>query len=220
MHASQMKPTRRVMSTLLKRKRMTVKMGILQHLWRRKWIHFNTWNSCLSALQGLTGVLHPCSSSPEVSNPGSTSQCSPLCLTYTIKEGTVSSSSDMPRGVFCRLAVKLIRQEWDIVKDESSCSLLKFEGDEFTIFLQEFLGHISIIPQTVVKFSSPSELHAACVSLRSTVTQCLSVSAEEVLGSQFSSHANLAIGFTCNCKEKVVPHLGILTPSKQGAHFK
>ena len=144
----------------------------------------------------------------------------PLCLTYTIKEGTVSSYSDMPRGVFCRLAVELIRKEWDIVEDESSRSLLKFEGDEFTIFLQEFPGYISVIPQAVVKFSSLSELHTACVSLRNTVTQCLSVSTEEVLGSQFSIHANLAMGFTCNCKEKVVSHLAILTPSKQGIRFK
>ena len=144
----------------------------------------------------------------------------PLCLTYTIKEGAVSSYSDMPRGVFCRLAVELIRKEWDIVEDESSRSLLKFEGDEFTIFLQEFPGYISVIPQAVVKFSSPSALHTACLSLRNTITQCLSVSTEEVLGSQFSSHANLAMGFTCNCKEKVVPHLAILTPSKQGIRFK
>ena len=142
----------------------------------------------------------------------------PLCFAYTIKDGAVSSYSDMPRGVFCHLAVELIRQEWDILKHENSRSLLRFwweEHEEFAIILQECPGYIRIIPQAVHEEApSPSELHTACQSLVSTVTQCLAVSAEDVLGSQFSSHAQLAMGFRCSCKEDSVPHLAI--PSKQG----
>ena len=143
----------------------------------------------------------------------------PLCLTYTTRYGSFSFS-EMPRGVFCRLAVELSQQGWDIVKDESSRSLLKYQVDDFTIFLKECPGYISVIPQAVAKFCSLSELHTTCKSLISTVTQCLSDSTKDVLGSQFSSNANLAIGFTCNCKEKMVPHLAIRAPSKQGIRFK
>ena len=136
----------------------------------------------------------------------------PLCLTYMIEDG-IFSFTDMPRGVFCRLAVELIRQEWKILKRENSRSLLKFqweEHEEFDIFLQECPGYINIIPQAVMELSSPSELHTACKSLISTVERCLSVSTEDVLGSQFSSHAKLAVGFRCPCgKEKDVHHLAI-----------
>ena len=146
----------------------------------------------------------------------------PLCLTYKIKEGAVSSCSDMPRGVFCRLAVELIRQEWEILKHENSRSLLRFqcgEHEEYDILLQECPGYIRIIPQAVHEEApSPSELHTACQSLVSTVTQCLSASAEDVLGNQFSSHAQLAMGFRCHCKEDIVPHLAIL--SKQGTFLQ
>ena len=146
----------------------------------------------------------------------------PLCLTYEIKEGAVSSNSDMPQGVFCRLAVALIRQEWEILKHENSRSLLRFqcgEHEEFDILLQECPGYIRIIPQAVHEEApSPSELHTACQSLISTVTQCLSVSAEDVLGNQFSRHVQLAMGFRCHCKEDIVPHLA--TPSKQGTFLR
>ena len=146
----------------------------------------------------------------------------PLCLAYTNKEGAVFSYSDMPRGVFCRLAVELIRQKWEILKHENSRSMLRFrweEHEEFDIFLQECPGYITIIPQAVHEEApSPSELHTACQSLVSTVTQCLSASAEDVLGNQFSSHAQLAMGFRCHCKEDIVPHLAIL--SKQGTFLQ
>ena len=144
------------------------------------------------------------------------SSVAPLCFTYIIKEGAVSSYTDMPRGVFCRLAVELIRQKWDIVEYESSRSLLKFQWDaheEFVIFLKECPEYISLIPQAVIKFPSPSELHTACKSLLKTVTQCLTISTEDVVGSQFSGSAMLAKGFRCQCEEKNMPHLAI--PSKR-----
>ena len=140
----------------------------------------------------------------------------PLCLTYKIKDG-IYSFTDMPRGVFCRLAVELIRQEWKILKHDNSRSLLKFrweEHEEFDIFLQDCPGFICIIPQAVHEVSSLSELRTACKSLIRTVEQCLFVSTEDVVGSQFSSHAKLAVGFRCHCKEETVPHLAI--PSKKG----
>ena len=141
----------------------------------------------------------------------------PLCLTYTITEGAAFSYSDMPRGVFCRLAVELIQRNWSIV--DKSRSLLKFQWEEheaFDIFLQECPGYIRRIPQAVDEVSSPSELHAACASLISTVEECLSISTEDVLGSQFKGE--LTRGFRCHCTEEIAPHLAL--PPKQGQKLK
>ena len=140
----------------------------------------------------------------------------PLCLTYTIKHGA-SSFTDMPRGVFCRLAVELIQNNWMII--DKSRSLLKFqweEHEEFDIFLQECPGYIRLMPQAVDEVSSPSELHTVCASLISTVERCLSVSTEDVLGSQF--RGELTRGFRCHCTEEIAPHLAL--PPKQGQSLK
>ena len=137
----------------------------------------------------------------------------PLCLTYKIKEGVVFSYSDLPQGVFCRSAVALIQYNWVIVEFESTRTLLKFQWKEFELFLQEQPGYICLIPQ-VVEFSSLSEVQTGCEVLLSTMTTCLSLSTEAVLGSHFSTVAELVIGFKCPCKEVNVPHLAV--PSSKG----
>ena len=140
------------------------------------------------------------------------SSVAPLCFTYIIKEGAVSSYSDMPRGVFCRLAVELIRQKWRIKKKESSRTLLKYRWQEFMIFLKESPGLIGLIPQ-VVEILPLSDLHTRCEVLLDTITDCLSISTEAVLGSNFNRD-ELAVGFECPCKEVDMPHLAV--PSETG----
>ena len=137
----------------------------------------------------------------------------PLCLTYKIKEGVVFSSSDLPQGVFCRSAVALIQYNWVIVEFESTRTLLKFQWKEFELFLQEQPGYICLIPQ-VVEFSSLSEVRTGCEGLLSTITTCLSLSTEAVLGSHFSTVAELVMGFECPCKEVNISHLAV--PSSKG----
>ena len=140
-------------------------------------------------------------------------QCSvePLCFTYEMKEGS-SSFYDMPQGVFCRLAVELIQNEWNILKDKCSRSLLKLREPQkqFDIFLEDCTGYISIIPQVLVKFFTPEELHTTCESLHHDVERCLSKSTANVIGSEFSKRAKLITGFKCGCKRaKDVGHLAI-----------
>ena len=95
---------------------------------------------------------------------------SPLCLTYKIKAGRTSSYTFMPQGVFCRLAVELIHQGWKISrKVKSTRTLLAFHHREFTIFLKESSGYISLIPQVVEEISTIPELHTECVRLLDTV---------------------------------------------------
>ena len=131
----------------------------------------------------------------------------PLCLTYTIEEG-IHSYSDMPRGVFCRLAVELIRRGWRIKKKESSRTLLKFRCKEFMIFLKEGPGLISLIPQVVVDSLTLPLLHEKCEVLLRTAKDCLSISIEAVLGSNVNPD-KLAVGFKCPCKKVDMPHLAV-----------
>ena len=133
----------------------------------------------------------------------------PLCFTYRIKEGAVFTYNDLPQGLFCRLAVDLIRQEWKIIENQSTPTLFKFRWKEFEIFLQECPGYISLIPRVVEEFPSVSELHAGCVGVYRTVTVCLSHSTEDALGSHFSTVTELVVGFKCPCKEVNVPHLAL-----------
>ena len=135
---------------------------------------------------------------------------SPICLTYKIKEGSVSSYNDLPRGVFCRLAVDLIRNEWEIVYKENTRTLLKFYWEEFELFLQESPGYITLIPR-VVDEMSVSELHTGCDAVLTTLKECLSVSTKDVLGSHFSMQAELCVGFERTCKKVKVPHLAMPT---------
>ena len=136
----------------------------------------------------------------------------PLCLTYTIKWGSASYSY-LPQGVFCRLAVELIRQGWKIIAKESSRTMLLFRWMEFEIFLKESSGYVSLIPQVVEEISTLPELHTGCVHLCRTISDCLSLSTEAVLGSNFNA-AELAVGFECPCKEVDMPHLTV--PSETG----
>ena len=140
----------------------------------------------------------------------------PLCLTYKIKAGTTSSYTFMPQGVFCRLAVELIRQGWKTCrKVKSTRTLLAFSYREFTIFLKESSGCISLIPQVVEEISTIPELHTQCVHLLDTVRDALSLSAKAILGSNFGSVAEeLAVRFECPCKEVAMDHLAV--PSETG----
>ena len=144
-----------------------------------------------------------------------TASVAPLCLTYTTEEDAGSSQySYMPRGVFCRLAVELIRQGWKIIAKESTRTLLLFRWMEFEIFLKENSGYIGVIPQVVEEISTIPELHNQCVHLHDTVRDGLSLSAKAVLGSNFGCVAELAVGFECPCKEVDMNHLAV--PSQTG----
>ena len=92
----------------------------------------------------------------------------------------------MPQGVFCRLAVELVRQRWKLVEKKSTRTLLKYHWEEFMIYLKESLGFSSLIPQ-VVEILIPSEMHIRCKALLHIVKDTLFLSTQAVLGSHFSS---------------------------------
>ena len=170
----------------------------------------------LPSKDGLERYFIPAALSQRSRDQKPTASVAPLCLTYTTEEDAGSSLySYMPRGVFCRLAVELIRQGWKICRTaKSTRTLLAFRCREFTIFLKESSGYISLIPQVVEEISTLSELHAECVRLLDTVRDALSLSAKAVLGSNFGNVAELAVGFECPCKEVAMDHLAV--PSETG----
>ena len=144
-----------------------------------------------------------------------TPSVAPLCLTYTIEEGAGSSwCSYMPQGVFCRLAVELIRQGWKIIAKVSTRTLLLFRWMEFEIFLKESSGYISLIPQVVEEIPTLQELHTRCAHLHCIISNCLSLSTEAILGSNFNL-AELAVGFKCPCKEIDMPHLAVPSETRK-----
>ena len=149
---------------------------------------------------------------PQISESSKLSaSVAPLHFTYKIKEGPVLSYSDLPRGVFCYLAVELIRHGWELLPKESTRTLLKYNWKDFKILLEECPGYISLFPLVVREISTLSDLHSSCHDLRSTVEQCLSISTEAVLGSHFSATAEVVVGFRCPCSQPKLPHLAVFS---------
>ena len=159
----------------------------------------------------IPAILPPCSG---VQN-GSASGIAPLCLTYKTKESVLVSYSCLPQGVFCHLAVELIRQDWKIMATKVSRDLLTFRWKEFEILLRESPGYISLILRIVEKISNASELHSGCKDLLCTIEKCLACSSAAVMGSHFSTVAELAVGFVCPCNDVTVPHLAVLSSTKK-----
>ena len=169
----------------------------------------------LPSKDGLERYFIPAALPQSLGDQRPIASVAPLCLTYTTEEDTGSSQySYMPRGVFCRLAVELIRQGWKIIAKERTRTLLLFHWKEFELFLKESSGYISLIAQVVEKISTLPELHTECVCLHETVRDGLSLSAKAVLGSNFGNVAELAVGFECPCKEVGIDHVAV--PSETG----
>ena len=149
---------------------------------------------------------------PQLSDSSNLSaSIAPLHFTFKMKEGVVLSYSDLPRGVFCYLAVELIRHGWELLHEESTRTLLRYKWKDFKILLEECPGYISLFPLVVQKISTLSDLHTSCDGLRSTFKRCLSISTEAVLGSHFSATAEVVVGFRCPCSQLKLPHLAVLS---------
>ena len=193
-------------------------LGICQELdaqWFLKALQHLGIAAHLPSKDGLERYFIPAALPQNSRDQKPTASVAPLCLTYTTEEDAGSSQySYMPRGVFCRLAVELIRQGWKIIAKENTRTLLLFRWREFEIFLKESSGYISLIPQVVEEISTIPELHTECVRLLDTVRDGLSLSAKAVLGSYFRDVAELAVGFECPCKEVAMDHLAV--PSETG----
>ena len=146
------------------------------------------------------------------------STIAPLCVTFTFHSPDKPLVyTDLPRGVFCRLAVELSKGPWIPIPEKSDRNTVKFlsEGEEFELFLAEAPGFISLTPVLMEKFKEESlaKLHKLCRKLYDTLDKSIVPTAENVLGDQFRQIAKLVYGVKCDCSVQV-PHLA--TPSASG----
>ena len=138
-----------------------------------------------------------------------------LCVTFTYSPGNPWVYTDLPRGIFCRLAVELSKGPWTPIAKASDRTTVKFYSEEFELYLTEVPGFIRLTPVLVekLKWEEPlAELYKLCNEMYNTLHKCIVPSVEDVLGEQFHQTAKIEFGFECDCRR--VPHLA--TPSGKG----
>ena len=134
-----------------------------------------------------------------------------LCIAFTFHSpDNPSVYTDLPRGIFCRLAVQLSNGSWRPIPKESDRTTVKFHFDKFELYLTEAPGFISLTPvlkEELVGKELLAELHTLCQQLYDTIHKSIVPSAQDVLGEEFIQTAKIVFGFECGCGK--VPHLAI-----------
>ena len=132
-----------------------------------------------------------------------------LCVTFTFHSpDNPLVHTDLPRGVFCRLAVQLSNGPWTPIPKESDRTTVKLYSSKFELYLTEAPGFISLTPVLVEELEGKeplAELHTLCQQLYDTLHESIVPSAKDVLGEEFSQTAKIVFGFECGCGN--VPHL-------------
>ena len=137
-----------------------------------------------------------------------------LCVTFTFHSpGNPLVYTDLPRGIFCRLAVELSKGSWTPVPKESDRTTVKFISEKFELYLMEAPGFIRLTPVLAVKLEGNEQLaklHTLCSEMYDILQKQILPSAVDVLGEQFSQTAKVTFGFECSCGK--VPHLATPWP--------
>ena len=144
------------------------------------------------------------------------SSASSLCATFTFHSpNNPLVYTDLPRGIFCRLAVKLSNGPWTPIPEVSDRTTVKFFSEEFELYLTEAPGFIRLTPVLVEELEGReplAELHKLCSEMHNILHRSIITSAENVLGEQFRQTANIVFGFECGCGR--LPHLAMPTSAK------
>ena len=139
-----------------------------------------------------------------------------LCVTFSFhSHDSPRVYTDLPRGVFCRLAVQLSNGPWTPIPMESDRITVKFRSEEFNLYLTEAPGFISLTPVLVEELEGKeplTELHKLCHQLYDTLHKSIVPSAEDVLGEQCNETVKIEFGFECSCRS--VRHLATLATPK------
>ena len=132
-----------------------------------------------------------------------------LCVTFTFHSlNNPLVYTDLPQGIFCRLAVELSKGSWTPVPKESDRTTVKFISEKFDLYLTEAPGFIRLTPVLAVELEGKeqlAELHTLCSEVYGTLQKSILPSAVDVLGEQFTQTAKVTFGFECGCGK--VPHL-------------
>ena len=139
-----------------------------------------------------------------------------LCVTFTFDSPDYPLvNTDLPRGVFCRLAVELSNGPWTPIPKASDRATVKFHADGFELYLTEVPGFIRLTPVLVEELERKeplAELYQLCHEMYNTLHRSIVLSAKDVLGEQFIQTAKIVYGFECGCGR--VPHLATLASDK------
>ena len=146
------------------------------------------------------------------------STVAPLCVTFKFDSpNNPLVYTDLPRGVFCQLAVQLSKGPWKPIAKESDRTTVRFNSENFTfeLYLTEAPGFICLTPVLMQELEGEepvAELHKLCKDMYDTFHKSIDSAAEDVLGEQFSQTATPEFGFECDCGR--VPHLTSPTSAK------
>ena len=133
----------------------------------------------------------------------------PLLVAFVFKEDAFNITHDMPRGIFCHLAVELAKRGWAVIPEESTRLAIKFQWQELVIVIEESAEFIRVVPIiSACVACDAGKLHDLCHMVFSTIKEAVQVSGQAVFGDQFTGRANVDLGFRCPCKIQS-PHLAV-----------
>ena len=134
----------------------------------------------------------------------------PLLVAFVFKEDAFNATHDMPRGIFCHLAVELAANwDWKVIPEKSTRLAIKFRWMELIIFIEESVGFIRIVPIISIHSACDAgKLHDRCHAVISAIKKAVQESGRAVFGDQFTERANVDFGFRCPCDIQF-PHLAV-----------
>ena len=138
------------------------------------------------------------------------SSVEPLLVAFVFKEDAFDATHDMPRGVFCHLAVELAANRgWTVIPERSTRLAIKFRWKELFVIIEESVGFIRVVPIVSIHTACDADkLHDRCHAVMSTIKEAVEESAQAVFGDQLTDRANVDLGFLCPCAIQS-PHLAV-----------
>ena len=134
----------------------------------------------------------------------------PLLVAFVFKDDAFDASHDMPRGIFCHLAVELAANRgWMAIPEQSTRLAIKFRWEELVIVVEESVGFIRVVPSVSIHaVCDAGKLHDRCSTVVSTIGEAVKESGQAVFGDQFTDRAHIDVGFCCPCASQS-PHLAV-----------
>ena len=143
----------------------------------------------------------------------------PLLVAFAFKEDAFLVTHDLPRGIFCTLAVELANRGWTVIPEESTRLAIKFQWKELCIVVEESVGSIRVVPViSNCTTCDAAKLHDRCFEVMSTINDAVHKSGRAVFGDHFSDRAKVVLGFVCHC-EIQSPHLAVRSGDSLVCHL-
>ena len=136
-----------------------------------------------------------------------------LCFAFDYKDHSLSEDLlDIPRGIFCKLAVYLINRKPGGIPKYKACPgasdkvTVKFTRNNLELYLLERPGRIEAVLFCKEYFlpnaksaSRIKALHEECTSLRTDLEEGIKTACMALLGEAFLDAVHLQVGFLCEC---------------------